>query len=896
MSTFIFTFYSFKGGVGRTMAMLNVGYCLASWGRNVLMLDMDLEAPGLSGFLATERANFTENHHDMIDVVAWARERATEAGEEWLHAEAIRSGSPCWEDTVVNLMDATTIPEQLRPRLGEAGRLDAVPIHERRSHVKRLTALRLGDLADDREAMERVSNLLRAYVKLLRFPVAVPEYWGPEAPRNAAYDYVLVDSRTGLTEIGGLCVGPLADRLVVLTSLNEQSIEGTRHFLKTVGIQPVDPIKEQWDRDDPAAGDHVPPRIGPKPTLIVASPVPGGEIERREERCAQVAQRLGEPAVLLPYHPQVALAESAFVRDFPGEHLTTEYRKLADLLTAAVNDHPTQIAQRSSEVWNEGSAQAEAIEEVLGLTAQRPDVAELLLKRLADHLTPKSEHDSRVAVRLHSLMAQSSMPERWVACAKLALTLARWASLASAPSVRDGRTAAAIDACTEVTQMPDAPNDAVARAYVNRGSLRERRGYVDGAIADFSHVIDAGSFPPDEEIRARVARGVTYGKSGQVEAAIADFTRVIEMPSAAPVVCARAYANRAEAKRRKGDLGAAIADLTSALEILAAPLKLSRPGPDVSTHPHAQGSDAQSVKAHVEVGPLRVEDDLHIVASESGHQHFAIGQKRVCLELRANGVILEVAPSGDSSQLRASLLVRRGDLFKIAGDMQKALADFSAAMAVGEAPVVQKALAQYNRAVLEAERGNRAQAMSDYSDVLSLAEIPAGLRARALINRGVIRRQLDDIEGAMIDYEAVLSLTEHVGEASAWPQGSGDAQGALPGHPADGMDRDLVESRGMALVNVGMAYQFSGDLDAAITSYDRVIEMAGVSAVQKGRALINRGVIKMEQGDVTGGIADLDQVLSMEEATPDLRGDALINRGVDPRQPGASSAAPWPEG
>jgi len=47
-----------------------------------------------------------------------------------------------------------------------------------------------------------------------------------EAPLPTAYDYVLVDSRTGITEIGGLCVGPLADRLVVM-DFGTKLAEGT---------------------------------------------------------------------------------------------------------------------------------------------------------------------------------------------------------------------------------------------------------------------------------------------------------------------------------------------------------------------------------------------------------------------------------------------------------------------------------------------------------------------------------------------------------------------------------------------------------------------------------------------------------------------------------------------
>ncbi|MEM6301295.1 MAG: AAA family ATPase, partial [Pseudomonadota bacterium] len=44
------TFYSFKGGVGRSMAMMNVASELVAAGRRVLVVDFDLEAPGLDTF------------------------------------------------------------------------------------------------------------------------------------------------------------------------------------------------------------------------------------------------------------------------------------------------------------------------------------------------------------------------------------------------------------------------------------------------------------------------------------------------------------------------------------------------------------------------------------------------------------------------------------------------------------------------------------------------------------------------------------------------------------------------------------------------------------------------------------------------------------------------------
>src|SRR3712207_6018804 len=48
----VVTFYSYKGGTGRTMALANVAWILAAAGKRVLVADWDLEAPGLHRFLA----------------------------------------------------------------------------------------------------------------------------------------------------------------------------------------------------------------------------------------------------------------------------------------------------------------------------------------------------------------------------------------------------------------------------------------------------------------------------------------------------------------------------------------------------------------------------------------------------------------------------------------------------------------------------------------------------------------------------------------------------------------------------------------------------------------------------------------------------------------------------
>src|SRR5262245_10376521 len=46
----IFAFYFYKGGVGRSMALANVAHWLYRRGLDVVLVDWDLEAPGLESF------------------------------------------------------------------------------------------------------------------------------------------------------------------------------------------------------------------------------------------------------------------------------------------------------------------------------------------------------------------------------------------------------------------------------------------------------------------------------------------------------------------------------------------------------------------------------------------------------------------------------------------------------------------------------------------------------------------------------------------------------------------------------------------------------------------------------------------------------------------------------
>jgi len=422
---YIFTFYSYKGGVGRSLALLNVAYTLAGWGRHVLVVDMDLEAPGISGFLHGQEeiaAPTAGLPMDVLGLLADAIGMLRSDGKTMVSHE----GLPPVVDHLWR------VPEDkltaLRPRLGQLGRLDVLGTDLKRDYFGRLSELGLRDLRQDQ--LIDLSRLLHHYFKAQRFPRRPPGLEAFESAIMTSYDYVLVDSRTGITEVGGLCVGPLADRLVVLTSLNDQNVEGTRSFLDEVGItpEPRPADGKPWDEADAISAEGVgSPSLGPKPTILVASPVPSGEILYKRQRLTELQTRLGVKPLALSYHPQMALIESVFVRDYPEEYLALEYRRLAATLSAHVRDDAQTLTAKTGRLWNEQKQGAAAIECALRLAPQEPAIATVLLQQLGDAVVASDEATRWAKRQLHAHL--SAIPElRPTAFRKWGMEIAEWAA------------------------------------------------------------------------------------------------------------------------------------------------------------------------------------------------------------------------------------------------------------------------------------------------------------------------------------------------------------------------------------------------------------------------------------------------------------------------------------
>ena len=79
----IVTFYSFKGGVGRTLALGNVGVVLPQNGHRVLLVDFDLEAPGLIRYLEREFGGDLQYKRGLLELL----ERQRDVGDATDHLQ-----------------------------------------------------------------------------------------------------------------------------------------------------------------------------------------------------------------------------------------------------------------------------------------------------------------------------------------------------------------------------------------------------------------------------------------------------------------------------------------------------------------------------------------------------------------------------------------------------------------------------------------------------------------------------------------------------------------------------------------------------------------------------------------------------------------------------------------
>jgi len=183
------TFYSFKGGVGRTTALTHVAWILAMRGRKVVAVDLDLEAPGLSTV-------FNLSPLPEFGIVDYFYERS-------YLPEGLEPNIP-----ITKIFGEVTIPDA-------TGRLFIVPAGSLSlDYIAKVEDLRSTTVLDNGETLWGV------------FRREIQEQLKP--------DVILVDSRTGINEWGALSLLQAADEAIIFLFPNEQNRQGIELLLKTL--------------------------------------------------------------------------------------------------------------------------------------------------------------------------------------------------------------------------------------------------------------------------------------------------------------------------------------------------------------------------------------------------------------------------------------------------------------------------------------------------------------------------------------------------------------------------------------------------------------------------------------------------------------------------------------
>ncbi|GGO50530.1 hypothetical protein GCM10012287_30460 [Streptomyces daqingensis] len=299
----IITFYSYKGGTGRTMALANTAWILAASGKQVLAVDWDLEAPGLHRFfhpfLDSNVLGATSGVIDIITEYCW---QATTSGPRtgpW-HRDYARV-----EPHVVSLT-----PERLGWRFPKEATLDFLSAgRQNREYSASVSSFEWDNF------YERLGGGL--FLDALR------------ADMKAHYDYILIDSRTGLSDNADICTIHMPDLLVDCFTLSDQALDGAAAIARSV---------EAGYRGRPIRVLPVPMRIdeGEKEKVDAGRALARLKFDGLPRGLTGEELTTYWGAVEIPYRPYYAYEETlATVGDEPGvaNSLLSSFERLTAVLT-----------------------------------------------------------------------------------------------------------------------------------------------------------------------------------------------------------------------------------------------------------------------------------------------------------------------------------------------------------------------------------------------------------------------------------------------------------------------------------------------------------------------------------------------------------------------------------
>lgn len=186
----VISFYSYKGGVGRTIALIQTAYNLVQEGKRVLMLDLDIEAPSLHKL-------FSKSVCDPVNGVKYGM-------VEYLYRSVVQKQ----ENVALNDMFCTIPLED-----GE-GALFLIPALKEMSnkYIYEIGRLQTEQIQD--------KQIFSAIIKQIKDELNI--------------DYIFVDTRAGFNPWGALSLLSLSSQVIFVAYPNIENIEGLKYALEMV--------------------------------------------------------------------------------------------------------------------------------------------------------------------------------------------------------------------------------------------------------------------------------------------------------------------------------------------------------------------------------------------------------------------------------------------------------------------------------------------------------------------------------------------------------------------------------------------------------------------------------------------------------------------------------------
>ncbi|NMB98444.1 MAG: AAA family ATPase, partial [Clostridiaceae bacterium] len=209
----VICFYSYKGGVGRTTALLQVAYTLAAQGKNIVLIDFDIEAP--SFHLLFKKWIDDPKYGIKYGLVDYLYERMASVDPEE------------YKIKITDVFTTIKVNETLN------GNIYVVPatVKLTNQYIFKLAQLHSNIIFEN----EYVEEFIDALASRLKF------------------NTVFIDTRTGINQWGAFPLLGFADQIVLVAYPNEENVEGLTNIIELmqkVGLDNYVVAMSKFEDDD----------------------------------------------------------------------------------------------------------------------------------------------------------------------------------------------------------------------------------------------------------------------------------------------------------------------------------------------------------------------------------------------------------------------------------------------------------------------------------------------------------------------------------------------------------------------------------------------------------------------------------------------------------------------